>query len=313
MNSILKNEINSYINYKRTNNYKYVSEEKLLRSFDKFLLIKNIKEKILDKNILLEFLNKTKCKDRTKARNASVLRQFSIYLNNIYDNKSYVLPIGYFNSKYNFKAHIFTKEERNKIFNSINNGYLKRNLKKQKQVYIITLLLFKTGMRIGEVLTIKRNNIDFNKSSILIENTKNGFDRLIVVNDKMINILKEYDEEYNNDYNYFFENNYKSLYSVGCFGEIFRKILFEAKIMHTENGPRVHDIRHTFCVNSLKQALDRGEDINSFLPILSKYVGHRSIESTLKYLQLTSELFTDIRNVSENIIKLERNIAYEEL
>ena len=168
-------------------------------------------------------------------------------------------------------------------------------------------------MRIGEVLTIKRNNIDYNKSSILIENTKNGFDRLIVVNDKMINILKEFDEEYNNDYNYFFENNCKSLYSVSYFGEIFRKILFEAKIMHTENGPRVHDIRHTFCVDSLKQALDRGENINAFLPILSKYVGHRNIESTLKYLQLTSELFSDIRNVSENIIKLERNIAYEEL
>lgn len=312
MNSILKEEINSYVNYKRINNYKYISEETILKSFDKFLIKKNIKEKVLDKEILLEFLNKSECKDRTKARNASVLRQFSIYLNNICDIKSYILPIGYFNSKYNFKAHIYTKEEKEKIFNSINNGYLKRNIKKQKQVYIIVLLLFKTGMRIGEVLTIKRNNIDYINSSIVIENTKNGFDRLIVVNDKMINILKDFDKEYNSDYNSFFENNYKSLYSVSCFGSIFRKILFEAKILHTENGPRVHDIRHTFCVDSLRQAIKRGEDINSFLPILSKYVGHRSIESTLKYLQLTSELFPDIRNISENIINLERNINYEE-
>ena len=99
-------------------------------------------------------------------------------------------------------------------------------------------------MRINEVLLIKRNNVDYMDKTILIENTKNGCDRLIVVNEEMINKLYEYEKKYNNKYEYFFENGYKKVYSVGCIYSIFRKLLFKAKIMHLESGPRIHDFSY---------------------------------------------------------------------
>ena len=83
--------------------------------------------------------------------------------------------------------------------------------------------------------------------------------------------------------------------------------------MHTENGPRIHDIRHTFCTNSLKQAIDNNIDLDAFIPILSTYVGHKDLDSTYKYLHLTYEVFDDIRDRIKDIINIEREINYEEL
>ena len=184
--------------------------------------------------------------------------------------------------------------------------------KKQYQVKLILLLLFKTGMRIGEVLTIKRKNIDYEKNSILLENTKNGSDRLILLNDELTQKLYDFETQYNNNYEYYFENNAKHIYSVNCFNHIFVKLLYYAKIMHTENGPRVHDARHTFCVNSLKQAIDNNLDLNTFIPLLSAYIGHTDLDSTYKYLHLTYELYPDIRKKTKEIINLEKEIHYEE-
>jgi len=53
------------------------------------------------------------------------------------------------------------------------------NIQKQGLYYLIFQLLYTTGMRVTEVLTIKINNIDFNNKSILLEDCKNGNQRII--------------------------------------------------------------------------------------------------------------------------------------
>lgn len=311
LKSIFKEEIKDFLEYKRNNGFLYASQYCHLKALDKYLYSKDLKEKILKKDDLLEFINRNKnTKSRTKAGYASIFRNFANYLqlNNI---EAYVIPDNYFRSEYNFKPYIYTSDEIKHIINSIEKCYLKKFPKKQAQVKIIVLLLFKTGMRIGEILNIKRSNIDYEKNTIVIEETKNGSDRMISVGKDMINMLKEFDFNYNDKYEYFFENNYHSKYSVGCFNSIFKKLLYKAKIMHTENEPRVHDARHTFCVNSLKQALSKGMDVSAYMPILSTYVGHKDLDSTYKYLHLTFELFPDIRKKVEKIIE-EREINYEQ-
>ena len=53
------------------------------------------------------------------------------------------------------------------------------DIQKQNLYYLIFQLLYTTGMRVTEVLTIKINNIDFNNKSILLEDCKNGNERII--------------------------------------------------------------------------------------------------------------------------------------
>ena len=54
--------------------------------------------------------------------------------------------------------------------------------------------------------------------------------------------------------------------------------------------PRLHDLRHTFAVNSMLDAYLTGADPAAILPILSTWLGHTEPRDTYWYLTGTSEL-----------------------
>ena len=70
-------------------------------------------------------------------------------------------------------------------------------------------------------------------------------------------------------------------------------------------GPRIHDWRHHMAVYSFKQLTDSGLDMYVALPILSTYLGHKTIFATEKYVRLTLQLFPYIeekfRGMAERI------------
>lgn len=55
-------------------------------------------------------------------------------------------------------------------------------------------------------------------------------------------------------------------------------------------SPRVHDLRHTFGVNTLLGWYRDGVDVQARLPALSTYLGHRKPSSTYHYLSAAPEL-----------------------
>jgi len=54
--------------------------------------------------------------------------------------------------------------------------------------------------------------------------------------------------------------------------------------------PRLHDLRHSFCVNRVVAAYQAGADVTRLLPKLSTYLGHISLSSTQRYLTMTAAL-----------------------
>jgi integrase/recombinase XerD len=58
----------------------------------------------------------------------------------------------------------------------------------------------------------------------------------------------------------------------------------------TGRGPRVYDLRHTFAVHRVEQWYRDGHDVQSLLPHLAAYMGHRGLESTQYYLWLTPDV-----------------------
>ena len=83
----------------------------------------------------------------------------------------------------------------------------------------------------------------------------------------------------------------------------FRKLLKTCGIpfIGGNHGPRVHDLRHTFAVHSLMQQVRAGADIYCALPILSVYLGHKTLSGTERYVRLTQEMFPDIINLEESV------------
>ena len=81
--------------------------------------------------------------------------------------------------------------------------------------------------------------------------------------------------------------------SVYCW---FRRVLAKCGIQHVGNhqGPRVHDLRHTFAVHSLMKMAKSGHDLYYMLPLLSTYMGHKSIGATERYVRLTHEMHPEL-------------------
>ena len=74
--------------------------------------------------------------------------------------------------------------------------------------------------------------------------------------------------------------------------DTFARLLTQAEI-GTPPGrrrPRVHDLRHTFAVNTLTDWQRAGVDIAALLPVLSTYLGHSGPDATYWYLQATPQL-----------------------
>jgi integrase len=56
------------------------------------------------------------------------------------------------------------------------------------------------------------------------------------------------------------------------------------------HGPRLHDFRHRFAVETLVQWYRSGQDVERRLPVLSTYLGHVHVADTYWYLSACPEL-----------------------
>jgi integrase len=62
------------------------------------------------------------------------------------------------------------------------------------------------------------------------------------------------------------------------------------RAVDSSRGPRLHDFRHRFAVQTLLRWYRSGEDPKRRLPILSTYLGHAHVTDTYWYLTGTPEL-----------------------
>lgn len=297
-----KDYLNQFCEYKIKSEYNYFSSIYKLKEFDRYTY-KHYKDAVeITKEILESYLDNKDVKRATKASIACTLRQFCKYLNKC-DIKCYVLPERkYTRGNETYVPHIFTTEEIKAFFNTVKDFY-PNNVYKNAVINSIFKLLYCTGMRVSECLNIKIKDIDFNNNTIKISDSKNNESRFVVINETLINELKIINDNYNQNCNnneYFFRHGNGTKYNAKSIYTCFRNILYYSKIPHTGKGPRVHDFRHTFCVLSLKNAVEKGYDINNYFTILGTYIGHKRITSTAYYLRLTSEMYPSIRKQIED-------------
>jgi integrase/recombinase XerD len=158
-------------------------------------------------------------------------------------------------------------------------------------------LLYATGLRISEALSLKERDINLDDRVIIVRDSKNGKERLIPVSLSLSKVLKEY-----LGYKlrlpikipangYFFVSLCGSNCKRDDVDKWFKKVLKAANVMRNPQGPRLHDLRHTFSVHSLAAMAEQGIDLYCSLPTLSAYLGHQSLEATDAYVRLTAEMY----------------------
>jgi site-specific recombinase XerD len=128
--------------------------------------------------------------------------------------------------------------------------------------------------------------------------------RLVPVNSSLEEVMKQY-ESYRNRMPIEGLMGKESFFFVSAIGNPltaktayrwFKKVLRQCGIPHIgkNQGPRVHDIRHTTAIHSLEKMVKGGVDIYCALPILSTFLGHKTISGTEKYVRMVQEIYPDI-------------------
>ena len=141
---------------------------------------------------------------------------------------------------------------------------------------LIIDVFYMTGMRLSELLGVKKEDIDFSKSSIKVLGKRNK-ERIIPLSINLLNQLKKFSEKYKINSCFFVNLESKKLSSKNIYN-IVNKYLSMVSSLEKKSP---HILRHTFATHML----NNGADINAIKEIL----GHANLSATQVYTHNTIE------------------------
>jgi integrase len=154
-----------------------------------------------------------------------------------------------------------------------------------------------TGLRLGKALNLKLDDTDLRNNVLTIQKAKFGKSRLVPIHPSTRKVLVKYLQR-------------RERFLQGCtspylFTSGTGNRLDQADVHRTfyvlsrqiglrgptaSRGPRLHDFRHRFAVQTLFNWYRCGLEIEQLLPTLSTYLGHVHVSDTYWYLTACPEL-----------------------
>lgn len=156
-------------------------------------------------------------------------------------------------------------------------------------------LLAVTGMRIGEILALDRDDVDLQHAVLTVTKGKFNKTRLIPLHESTARKLRAYLRRRNSSpakTSAFFVSECGARLNRCAVRRIFIRVscLIGLREATDSHGPRLHDLRHTFAVRTLINWYRAGLNVEQRLPLLSAYLGHAKISDTYWYLSAVPEL-----------------------
>lgn len=144
---------------------------------------------------------------------------------------------------------------------------------------MITVLL-RTGMRIGELLNTKMQDLHLKDRRIdIYEGEKNRIGRVVYLSDDAMVVLKTWLKKRDGQNEFLFYAQGRKNMSYSTAHLIFERLLKKADLTH--KGYSLHALRHTFA----SELLNAGMRIECLLPLM----GHTSLDVTRRYARLTDK------------------------
>lgn len=266
--------IDKYSKLLHIKNYSAKTEKSYLHHLDLFLdFISFNKIKDVDQKVLLNYFNYLK---QTKNFSYSSMKQALASIRFLFlDVLKKEVDFDFFikMKKPNSLPNILTTQEVKTIINSI------KNLKHRA----IISTIYSGGLRISEVVNLKIQDIDSKAMTIKIVNAKGKNDRVVMLSEKLLELLREYFKEYRPKI-YLFEGKFGEKYSVRSIQQIFNDAVKKLKI---KKKVTVHTLRHSFA----SHLLENGTDIR----FIQELLGHKHLSTT--------QIYTHINPVSVKKIK----------
>ena len=156
-------------------------------------------------------------------------------------------------------------------------------------------LLTVTGMRIGETLALRRDDVDPALGIVTVHGHKAGHPRLVPLHPSTAAALHGYAERRDHAHpqptsDSFFLTTKGTRVGYRAVHTTFMTLTSAIGLRTSTTKPRIHDLRHGFAVSQLLGWYRSGSDIAGRMPTLSTYLGHINPASTYWYVSAVPEL-----------------------
>jgi site-specific recombinase XerD len=268
---------------------KYVDERHVVE-FKEFMTLKNFSKRTVKtySQIVLQFLNWWRRLEEESPMNDDVVRKYLLF--RFDQNKDWQTV----NSDYSaiqtwFKNVLMINWSLTKLPRPMKEKKLPSILSKEDVVKIIenahtykqqVLLTFfyVTGVRLSEAINLKIDDVDGDRKQVRINKGKGNKDRLILIPDELLTLLRDYYKRVRPEI-YLFNGSVKGKpYSQRAVQLTMQYAKKKAKI--TKKGS-IHTLRNCYATHHLEGGTD--------LVFLQEQMGHKNLKTTIRYIGLCVE------------------------
>lgn len=199
---------------------------------------------------------------------------YKICLDKIFDHK--ILPRPKVEQK---QPDILSVDEFQKMVDSVSNIKHKT----------IICLMYSCALRVGEVVNLKIKDIDSHNNKIQIKNGKGKIDRIVMLDNSILNLLRDYWNIYRTNV-YVFEGAKGGKYSEKSIQTLVKRLANEIGIQKKISS---HSLRHSCLTQLVKDGVD--------LRKVQKIAGHKNINTTANYIKIVDSDILDTISPISNI------------
>ena len=293
----LRNLVEAYIAYKRSLGMSFVSDAAVLRSFCRAMGDTSV-EAVTPQPILAFIAGNGALTTRWGLK-FRILRGFYRYALERGSVSKSPLPGQTPKLPPPLTPYIYAVDELNRLVAATDTLQTSQSPLRAATMRSLLLLLYGTGMRIGEALSLTLPDVDLSEQLVTVRNTKFFKTRLVPIGPRLTRILSDYRSRRHQlplpsgEASAFFATQTGLHLEYRRVNKLFGRLRQAAEIQRDPTAryqPRIHDIRHTAAVHRVIAWYRTGADVQRLLPQLATYLGHADIRSTQRYLSMTPEL-----------------------
>ena len=276
----LRNMLAEYLRVRRSLGYDLRDSEYVLVGFITYT--ESEKSDHITIDLALRWTTRsTRAKPATRAARLAMIRRFAIWCAAL-DPRTEIPPSGLLPHRYSrTRPHIYTEDEITRIVEAARELPSPKGLRAHTYATIFGLLAA-TGMRISEALALDTRDVDLDSGILAVRRTKFRNSRLVPIHPSTRNALSAYVDVRDRLVPVSFS---KALFVseigtriTGCsarynFARVSQQIGLRERAPRHGCGPRLHDMRHRFAVQTLINWYRAGVDVEREIPKLSTYLG----------------------------------------
>lgn len=180
---------------------------------------------------------------------------------------------------------VLSEQDVAKILNSVTNQ------KHRTILYVV----YSSGLRVSEVVNLKVSDIDSNRMTIFVKDSKGNKDRYTILAQEILNELRRYFKLYGPKDWLFSSTDESEHLSVRSVQKIFKKACEKANI---DKNVGIHSLRHSFATHLLEYGTD--------LRYIQELLGHSSAKTTQIYTHVTNK---DIKKIVSPIDRISKKLV----